>query len=265
MENEMPKPMQVEDVVAGLGSHSSLADVMLVLFSRHVTNDISNAIAALKSCRCHARGPGAPDILDTAIARLGEAERVRHLLCDPPDGPVFLPERICDLAVAIKRSQENAGPTQLSFHLEPIEVEGKICRCILTAIAEAVFDALRYDYMKKGGTISLNLSRKDWTLEIDVQSDGLGGWHALQPTGSPVSTAGLIKTMITSLGGNVARWSSSTGTRVNITLPVTEIPARAPQYYPNSTCVNSIQEGRRFTTRHEYERISRADVSASLN
>jgi two-component sensor histidine kinase len=225
MENKRLNPMHREAPAAATAPHP-LEFVMLAIFSNRVTNDISNVIAALQNCRERARGLDVPDMLDMAITRLRETRRVQHLLSDPTNGPVSLSERIYDLAVAVTRSQQNAGRIQLSFHLEPVEVNGEVCRQIVTIIAEALFDALHHDCTEKGEIIAVSLERKGLNLEIGVKAGGFDGTLIRQPTGS---ASDLVDALIANLGAKVLRRSSPTGTQVNISVPLPGIRVRPPQ------------------------------------
>jgi two-component sensor histidine kinase len=225
MENEMLNPLHGEAPAAATAPQP-LEVVMLAIFRHRVTNDISNVITALQNCRERARGPDVRDILDTAITRLRETGRVQHLLSDPANGLVSLSERIYDLAVAVTRSQQDGGPIQLSFHLEPIEVNGEICRRILTIIEETLFGSLPHGHTEKGGIIALSLKRKGISLEISVEANDFDGTRIHHPTGS---ASDLVDAIIANLGARVIRRTSPTGTQVNISVPLAEIPTYPPE------------------------------------
>lgn len=219
----MAQPLRMSDFPTDSGTAAPLDGIMLAQYSHRVADDMAAAIAMLEAYRSHAREVPVMAALDAAIGRLRGAGSIQRVLARPQAAKVNLADALYDLTVALEGHQRRGRPVQLSFHLEPIVVDGDLAWRLSAVVAEVVSNALRHGFQGSDGNIAVTLGRERQGIACRIMANGGGdGWP--RPTG--VDPDGeTIDGIVASLTGEIARTYSRGGMGVSVWLPE---PRRKP-------------------------------------
>lgn len=219
----MAQALRVSASLTDAGTAAPLDGVMLAQYSHRVADDMAAAIAALEAYRSQAREAAVATALDAAIGRLRDAGSIQRLLARPQAAHVNLADALYDLTVALEGYQRRGRPVQLSFHLEPIVVDGDLAWRLSAVVAEVVSNALRHGFQGGSGSIAVTLGRERGGIACRIRADGGGdGWP--RPTGADPDGE-IIDGIVASLTGRIERTCSRDGLGVSVWLPE---PRRRP-------------------------------------